>query len=417
MNLRLRPVSFLLTLFLFSFNASAVDPVTLGIALNQMENSANRVLDRGEYTLNSANHNAAASVLHIIGDIRQKYQEMLNVSVDALDGRLKVLFDGLSSQSERIFSDIEKANDSLDESVNSLAIHVGHTWLGDKIPRVTKTGIPLVVEGKKKSYIVSFSGVFLDHSDNRLIVNGAEYPPVENQIKSLKYSIPSSAFESVAGDSLISISLLLHKSKYYFFSDVFENKFAVRRVPSQVGRLRISYNVENPVVDRSSRSEVKECQTRGRATKRNHCGVSELYKPLSGFKIDPGTISISHRTSAGECHSCSASKDNVSEHAFTLKIGAGARRKKGKLCVCQAIVSWTDYRERVEVEPHQTEEIALVVDEDAGIQLPDGTKNLVSAELLLFNGKKIIFTKSGVSSGVSLDFDHITKFVRVRTAL
>lgn len=81
----IRSVFLVIVFASFSSNALAANPITLGIALNQIENFANRVLDKAEYTLNSANHNAAASVLHIIGDIRHKYEEMLDISVDALE--------------------------------------------------------------------------------------------------------------------------------------------------------------------------------------------------------------------------------------------------------------------------------------------------------------------------------------------
>jgi len=403
-----------------------ITAITISSALDQMENSAEEILNDVDYVLNHTINNAAINILNSIHQFRDAYSDILNKTVDELTQQQTMAFNGLARNVNEVFRNINNSIDKVDNSIDNLALHMGHILIGDKIPRITKFSSPIIVRKGQSDILIEFKGVFLNNDKNQLAVNGKHIEPSEKTDKSLKFFIESQDLVDINNSTpkviFSNLELKCYHKKWYWLSSAEKSyKYLIKTIPKKLATIKYFYDVEENVIKRKNRTEkfqvdVKSGSFRGFPPMPNFPkDKSQSFKVTArnGWQIDINTIKANCSGNSSCNSNCSNQIENKTSSGFTVNMYARTDSKPKVWCHYKCSVTFDETKTTKEmVKKDGVKEIYSETAES--FDLPENTKNFRKIEAELFTGKKLIFDKAGTQDVIKIGYNEVTKLLSVK---
>jgi hypothetical protein len=400
-----------------AFGQDPVKVLAIGGILNELRSTAESIINNVDYTVNKNVNVAALNVLNVISQFETTYSSMLDKTTNELSKQKQQLFNGLETQIKKVFDDIEKANENIDNSLENLSLYLSGTVFGDKVPRITKFNFGTMIRGIDDKIIIQFKGVCLNSPKNYLKINGKKMKPIEYSDNTLKFSVNTADFKDYYNQEpkviFENIELfcaykkcLLNKNKSY--------KFAVQTLPKKLGIFTFEYVVKNTerIIENKTvghwRIESKS-SSRNKSENRNFAVF-----PDNGFRINTDSIKIWMIERTGSCKGCRINVINQSQTGYTVDAHIEAKRYY-RWCRVDVYSSFQQYRDSENNATIYSKEEDLDAQIDKSFDLQENTDYFKRLVVTLFNGKKYILTKSGKQDFVDLDVDLVNKIVTVRS--
>jgi|GEM_PF-6676418 len=401
--------------------------VTTGVLLNELERIAQNILNDSRYTFNDVVNRAALNVLNAIQQFKDMYSDILDKTTNALTEQQLLAFNGLQNNVKEIFSNIEQLNDRIDNSVDNLALHLGHTLIGDKVPRITFFSSPIVIRGVGSDILISFKGVFLNNQKNYLLVNNKKFVPQEYTDLTLKFLLPvSEVFYNIAP----SISIVNETIKLFCYyqdgviskeSKSKEYQYLIRSFPNKLGTIAYEYDIKNMVRMSRDRSEswridVKSgcCGSRGKGRR------SEMVTPENGWQIDTNTIRVWWNGNSS-CRNGSGYSDiannSITSSGFIVEMWAATERHPYVWCHYVGNTTFQQFRHEPSIEGKKLDNINLNSKDELLFQLPSNTESWKHLTVSLFDGRTLIFTRPETKEFIKVDYNPSTKILTLQSKM
>lgn len=271
------------------------------LTLNTLENKAQSMVSSIEGSANNVINNASLNILNAIREFKDAYGSMLKDTERVLDKEVEKIFVELRSSINMTFDHLNNSLDKVDNSINSLGLVVSKIPFTDKTPRVTNFKIPTAINGQSKSAIVSFRGILLNDSDNRLYVNGK--PLVKRQMTDnyIDFEIPASYFNVNSNcENSIPLKLYLYKGRKPKI-----HNFVLKVHSKQIAEVEVIYEVVKEEIRRYPREykESEDVGSPGASSGRKKDTKSFTISPTPGRTIDVNSVSVDKdvRSGRGDC--------------------------------------------------------------------------------------------------------------------
>ncbi len=401
--------------------------VAIAVLLDELETKARSIIADAKYVFDSSVNNAAANVLNSIQQFKDAYSDVLQKTSKELVGQQEMAWDGLEKSINLIFYRIEKEHDKIDDSIDNLALHLGHTLLGDKIPRITRFSSPIVVRNIGNQYELAFEGVFLNNMENYLEINKTHYKPQELTDKSLKFLIPTQEFNNKNqgnAEQIMYQGLILkcfYKKGFLFIKNTMnkEYKYLVKSLPDKVGTFVVHYRTKDVKKVENQRAEKLEARCKSSYSgSRGKSDVSKIFVPQNGYMIDINSINIVDNKS-GDCSGdkCTFDRKNVASSALQVDIHAETQKNPKVNCTYTVYVNFKEYKQIDELLEKNTQEQELLFSTPQTVALPNNTENFLYLSLKLFTGTEIVFDKGGIQEFAQMNYNAVTRLVTLRAKL
>lgn len=399
--------------------------VTVGVVLNELEGTAENILNDAQYVMDTAITNAAVNVLNAIDQFEKAYEDILDKTSDELTEQQQRAFDGLERNIELVFLRIKERQDHLDDSVNSLALHLASVLPGAKIPIITKFSSPIVVEGDENQVTIRFDGILLNNKDNVLVIGDKNFGPSEHSDKTLQYVIPSESFnlgEKEKNESaLLSVTLITKYKQFFFFEQIKEYKYLIRIIPNEIATAYVTHLCSETRRDTRQRREQWTVSSRSRVRtfppeiERGDVTRAFIAHPSPDYDIDINSVNVGHsgNDSCSEHHS-RVQLDNRTASAVSISCKSVTHREPGVNCHRTCWVSFTEYQDVETKKEEVLSPVKVSFDKPVLYPLPDESHGLSSIVVELFNGQELVFDKPGRQGFIEVTQNEVSKSVTIR---
>lgn len=397
-----------------------VTEASIGLALNELENTAKNILNDANYAFNDVVNNAAVNVLNSIQQFKDAYSDILGKTSNELTIQQQTAFYGLEKNVNNIFYNIREMNDRIDNSVDNLALHLGHTVVGDKIPRITYFSSPSIIRQKDNTILVEFKGVFLNDENNTLLVNGKTIKPDQHTDKELKYLIPTSYFKAYNNKEpkllFENIEIVCnYKTGWIWKDDKKKNyKYLIKTLPYKLGDIQYEYTVLDEKKETKPRTEKWSfsCKSDYKG-KKGKASKSVIVNAEDGWLIDINSVKATWNGNSSCNSSARINVENKSSKAFKVSMNCVTDSKPLVRCNYNGIVTFTQFR-TVETDViKSSDKIPMNSKSQLVYTLPSNTKHWNTVRVKLFNGEELVFTKSAKKGFVKVDFNKVSKVLSI----
>ncbi len=413
--------------FLFlSLNTSAglTTGITMGVLLNELEQKANNIISNGQNAADNVVNNAAYNAINTIAQVRSEYENALKKTSDELTKQQRMVFEGLESRIDLLFTNIESEHDRIDDTLDNLAIYLSDTVFLSDEPRISRFLSSISIHGSSSDtpLLIKFKGKNLNHKKNRLIAKfneDVEIEPSEISDNQIAFTLTREQIEEISSNSkltLIPIEIQIYEDSFIFFSKKKTYKYHVRVVPNQIANAVIHYKEKVTVVTNRRNKTVggpTGSFKSGRTSRRSQ-NVSMNAYPDDGYKINTGTVSLdwggSDHCSGGSTSCTTSPSSNVAKASCSI---ASERGRGGKVtCSYGLRMTFQQYKEEEQINSFNTEELNVSYDSPISWNIPSG-KYFDRLELSLFDGRKIILESESSTNLVKFSLDQASGTVVV----
>lgn len=404
----MKSITVALLLFIISHAAfSQITGVAMALALDEMEDKLNGVIQNAENSANNVINNGALQGNYTIYNFRETYKDLLKKTSDVADSQAYNIFLGIRKSTDKIFAGTTDFVAELDNTVANLRSVMATVPLLSKRPYISKTQIPVFVKDNNiTSYELQFNGSLLDQK-HEFKLNGQKLIASEIGTNKIVYHLEDEILEKALQGRRVNFEL---SYKYGGFLGLFRRKasfkFFTNVIPLQFGIVDLQVSTSTSDTIKIARQEqMPETRTGGsnwRGRRRYNNQTFNVYPLVATNVIDVSSVrletlenrygygaGITNRTPAGITIYQNARSDG-------RPYGGG-----GKVV---SRVSFTEWQINNGTVTQEVKNLPLKFNEPLAIQLPKNSVAIQQINVKLFDGKTTILTMENINKNFEVDF-------------
>lgn len=383
---------------------SQAGAITVGVFLNQLEDSVKSMGDGLEDNLNRVQQDAYVNMLNLIHQTRAILNEDLDKAIGKLAIPQKNLLDNISANiksiQEGIDGDLDTVGDLMDQAEQILSSSI---LFGNKQPGVSRFKSRTILKGKctDEQIRVIFKGKRLKHKDNILTINGKRFKPSDNIERSIEFLIPRSEFTTnVSANEYKKLKLHTHyyygwwifkwikQKNYDFLSHIIVDDFATVAIQYETTTSRADtkpgkYNPPNIRLSTSLTSGA-----------RRRIIPHTITPQRPGYKIIPSSVRVHTQNESNRCRNARTRADVRQITQTVIRIDQYVETESGPFVSCNhdILVTWLETKNIESVKLAEVDLGTASFCDPIVHRLPHDFKNFLNATATLKSGKQIVFT-------------------------
>ena len=395
------------------------ETMTLGVGLDMIEDSAERMLQEGEDRFNSATTQAFLKILVLVDQLRDIFREDLDKLLQDLSRERR---DALNQFRSNLLEVVDAANGSIDElseASRELSNSLPDFFFAGSKPRIVDYTAPVLIRtGRAGRARITFQGVRLNNEKNILRVADKEYEPAGREDDELAYLVDRRDLFRDASDGIdfsdLTLSVVYDEPNWgaigkligWTREETIDYKFSVVTIPDAFGSATVSYKTKESKTEYVRWNEGGRCTLDpGSIEVESDCPFGGSNRRIvdhaltscrSGWRINPQDVRIEQLSEGSSCRNSQTDAWIHSRQPNAVVVRQYVESQSNPCVDCRHRIRVRyGLMRTVETTPQRSQVVnGLSFTKPVAFDLPSNATGVDRVEVALADGTALTFTQS-----------------------